>query len=183
MDKFAAFMFFIMATIASIVSLVGLVNAEGIQILYSLIFVGVAVFLWILFAGECSIACGRKRAEKKGKEMIATFVSYQAKLTSNGHAMYFIIYAWTDEKGVVRKGHSPSEYMMHEAMAFEKAKLFKIKALGAHSVVLTKPLDLIMKQSSLKESDKNLIICDYCGSAFDRRYRNGCPRCGASRNK
>ena len=145
-----------------------------------IIFTVVDMLMWALFVGSVVKSIKNKKVADKGKEYTATFVSFATNLMVNNVPMFFITYVWENENGEKIEGKSASDYTIHEAEAFERAKHFKIKVLGNDSIIVTQPSQLIaqFKVETPKTQDK--IVCEYCNSLYSAE-KTKCPSCGAQR--
>lgn len=169
---------FTLPTILMITSMPG----EDFPFIGILIFAFFDIILWALFFSGVVKSVRNKRVITNGTEFTATFVSFGSNVAVNNVPMFYITYTWKNEQGEQKEGKSSSDYTIHEAEAFEKAKNFKIKVLGKHSAIITKPSELIVKLKDGAISDEGKVSCEYCSAVFNQE-ENKCPHCGAPRGE
>ena len=133
---------------------------EGMPFFGVLIFIAVDLMLWAVFFSGIVKSIKHKKIAKKGTEFTAKFVSYASNVAVNNVPMFYISYTWQNEYGEQKEGKSASDYTIHEAEAFEKAKKFKIKVLKNDSIIVTKASELIAKLKDGSITDGK-ICCEY----------------------
>jgi len=170
---------------------------KGSMLLFFIFFILAEIIIWGFLIFYIKKAINNKKALKKGKEYIATFVSVNSNVSSNGVPLFSIEYYWMDEYGVMKHGKSLCEYTENQARAFEIAKQFKIKADGNNSVIISKPFELMNKidnsqnvQQTNQTTEKKIppkpaveskipgkLKCENCASWYDSKLEK-CPFCG-----
>ena len=160
-------------------------NSEGTQtlVIIAVVFGIVDFIFWgvVIFLIKKSVK--RKKIKEEGKEYTADFLEFSTNTMVNGRSMYKISYIWTDEEGNTHNGNSPSDYYYNEALAFEAAGTFKIKAKDGDSVVISTPQELIKSLKKSENSKQNgKSKCQYCGSVYNGKETR-CPSCGANNNQ
>ena len=181
MKKGFSIIFLMFAIVFSLPTVLMITGSMGddVPIVGILIFAFFDILLWVLFFSGVVKSIRDKKVIKNGTEFTATFVSFASNVAVNNVPMFYISYVWQDAYGVKKEGKSSSDYTIHEAEAFERAKKFKIKVLGTHSVIITKPSELT---AQIKESatTQGKVVCEYCSSVYNEK-QDKCPHCGAVR--
>ncbi len=160
-------------------------NSEGVRalVIIAVVFGVVDCIFWGVVIFLIRKLVRREKIKEEGKEYTADFLEFSTNTRVNGRSMYKISYIWTDEKGNTHNGTSPSDYYYNEALAFEAACTFKIKAKDGDSVVISTPQELIRGLKKSEKSKQNgKSKCQYCGSVYNEK-ESRCPSCGANNNQ
>ena len=155
--------------------------ADDIPFFGVLIFIFVDLVFWGIFFAQIVKLIRTRKIEKNGTEFTATFVSYASNMSVNNVPMFYITYVWENDNGERKEGKSASEYTIHEVEAFERAKKFKIKAIGNKSIIIATP-SLLVADFNEDLINEGKAICEYCSSVFDAT-QNKCSHCGAPRGE
>lgn len=148
-----------------------------------LVFTGVDIIIWGVAIFLVVKEIKNRKILKNGKVYIATYVSSGSNVKVNGMPMFHIKYFWENENGEMFEEKSGHDYTYMEAMAFETAKTFKVKAANGKSVIYSTPAELVKlntKNEKTKLKQEENIKCEYCGSLYSSK-KTQCPSCGATR--